>query len=143
MKTKTKLIFEKLKQKETYAENIDPSLIIETIEELEKKLLQIEKYLNMGGIIADKNGKPCKHGDKVKYINEYYVPVKSCDSGKPESEVKREEEIITALEWDPRICGFFIHADMHSYKGDITPDNYETVMSDDIELVEQGEKIDI
>lgn len=143
MREGTKLILDKLKDPKIYAENIDPSLIIDKIEELEKKLLQVEKYLNLGGIIADKNGKPCKHGDKVKYINKYYVPIKSCEPGKPDGEEKREEEIITVLEWDPRICGFFIHADMHSYKGDITPNNYETVMCEDIELVEQGEKIDI
>lgn len=135
MKEGTKLILDKLKDPKTYAENIDPSLIIDKVEELEKKLLQVEKYLNLGGIIADKNGKPCKHGDKVKYINEYYVSF--------DDEEKAEEEIITNLEWDPRICGFFIHADMHNYKGDITPDNYESVASEDIELVEQSEKIDI
>lgn len=66
MKEGTKLILGKLKDPKTYAENIDPSLIIDKVEELEKKLLQVEKYLNLGGIIADKNGKPCKDGDVIR-----------------------------------------------------------------------------
>lgn len=121
MKEGTKLILDKLKDPKTYAENIDPSLIIDKVEELEKKLLQVEKYLNLGGIIADKNGKPCKHGDKVMVRFPIGSPFIDCEG---------------ELSFNDEMKGF-------SVKKLGKPFAEYTLNSADFELVEQGEKIDI
>lgn len=121
MKVGTEIILEKLKDPNTYAKNIDPSLIIDKVDELEKKLLQIEKYLNLGGIIADKNGKPCKHGDKIMVRFPKGSPFADCE-GK--------------LSFNDKMKGF-------SVKVLGKPFDEYTLNSADFELIEQGEKIDI
>lgn len=116
MKEGTKLILEKLKDPKTYAEKIDPSLIIDKVEELEKKLLQVEKYLNLGGIIADKNGKPCKDGDTIR-IFRYGTP-----------------SVVGPIHFDHVRKTFTV------LEGD---GGYWDINEREFEFVEQGEKIDI
>jgi hypothetical protein len=116
MKEGTKLILEKLKDPKTYADNIDPSLIIDKVEELEKKLLQVEKYLNLGGIIADKNGKPCKDGDVIR-IYRYGT-----------------FSVVGPIHFDHVIKAFTV---MEGDRG------YWCLNERQFELVEQSEKIDI
>lgn len=116
MKEGTKIILEKLKDPKTYADNVDPSLIIDKVEELEKKLLQVEKYLNLGGFIADRNGKPCKDGDVIKIF--------------------RYGTLVTAgpIHFDHVRKTFTV---MEGDRG------YWDINEREFELVEQGEKIDI
>lgn len=65
MKGMTKLILQKLEDPKTYAADVIPDLIIDTIKNLEEKLPKVELYAKMGGFIQDRNGKICKHGDSV------------------------------------------------------------------------------
>ena len=144
MKRKTRDLFQFIRAcVNNTVEDLDNSLTyihlnknkaLKEVEELEKKLSQVEKYLNLGGIIADRNGKPCKHGDTVKYVNYYYSPNQA-------DWIK--EDIIAKLEWRSDLYGFCIVADMHGYNGRLFKNTFEVVKSADFELIEQGEKIDI
>lgn len=118
MKKETRGLFAILRDPNTYHPAIYSMLIISEIMELEEKLLQVEKYLNLGGFIADKNGNACKHGDMV-YVTDY-------KGDKRKAELKF---------YEPKKC-FIVEYER--------PGNIFEILSDkDFELAEQIEKIDI
>jgi len=118
MKKETREMFVMLRDPNTYHPVINSMPIASKIMELEEKLLQVEKYLNLGGFIADKNGKACKHGDIV-YITDY-------KGDKRKAELKFYES---------KKC-FIVE---YERPGKI----FEILSDKDFELAEQIEKIDI
>lgn len=120
MKDETRKLFAILRDPNTYHPAIYSMPITSKIMELEEKLLQVEKYLNLGGFIADKNGKACKHGDMV------YVTDSKGDKWKAELKFYELKKcFIVEYEWPGKRKTF------------------EVLSNKDFELAEQIEKIDI